>query len=195
MCIHEAGLWSLWAQFEKGTQPSKCFSTLEKLLAQPGERHTQSKKSQTYLPCEAQGSKMHRGDRPKAIGPGEEKPHTLVPLSRRDKCKLDVVSKEMHRPAITSSVKEIPNLTWPFPEEHCIFLASCSPRLYSGLSLSTSSPQPPSPSAVDCQSTASFISPLPITEVLLVSLSLFVCVCMYIYIHTHSAHTHTYLLF
>lgn len=68
----------------------------------------------TYLPCEGQGSKMHRGDRPKATGPGEEKPHTLVPQSRQDKCKLDVVSKETHHPAITSSLKQIPNLTWHF---------------------------------------------------------------------------------
>ena len=37
MCLHETGLWSLWAQFEKGTQPSKFFS---RLSAQSGKRHT-----------------------------------------------------------------------------------------------------------------------------------------------------------
>lgn len=74
MCLHETGLWSLWAQFKKGTQPTKCFSTLEKLSAQSGKRHALRKGNHrlTY----PGGSELHRGEKLKASGSQRrEAPH------------------------------------------------------------------------------------------------------------------------
>ena len=98
--IDRGVLWSMWAQFKKGTQPSKCFSTLERLSAQSGKRHTLRKGNHrlTY----PGGSELPCGEELKAGGPRGEKPHMLEtasqgqflrPWSLRDSCKLDIVSK------------------------------------------------------------------------------------------------------
>lgn len=120
MCIQS---WALETEgpIREGTQLSKCFSTLEKLAAWPGQRHMQRRNLRlTYSMSQASGK--HQGDEPKTSPQRRRRPtggitsqgKPFSPNLPQGQCKAGVTFKKTQSLAVRSRCKEISTLTWHF---------------------------------------------------------------------------------